>query len=163
MMHHPLMHYNGFGYGEAHDLVPVEVAPQGTELAALEADAADLMADLEVAAMEVSETISDAVEESRKYDEHRKVLIAGSALVAYVGLTNTKHKGLGLLSAVFGAYVGVKNYQEMQEAKAAESVDLGGYGAAHRKRCVRKKPGRRCPRGYRMRYLADGRVACCRR
>ena len=35
---------------------------------------------------------SDAVEESRKHDEHRKFVIAGSALAAYVGLWDLVHR-----------------------------------------------------------------------
>lgn len=162
MMQHHLMHYNGIAYGDAHEgdmIVPVEPS----QLDVAQETAIALADDFAAGAEEAAVMFSDAVEESRKHDEHRKFVIAGSALAAYVGLTNTKHKGLGLLSAGFAAYVGMKNYQEMQEAKAMESSDLAGYGAAHRKRCVRKKAGRRCPRGYRARYRADGRIACCRR
>ena len=153
MMHHPLMHYNGVGYGDSNE---------NTELATLEADAADLAADLEMVAIEVSEGISEAVEQSRQYEEHRKLLyMVGAPLVVYVGLTNSKHKGLGLLSALVGAYVGIKNYQDEKDTGSALG-GYGAYGAKHRKKCVRKKPGRKCPPGYRLRNRADGRVACCR-
>ena len=146
---HPITQHGGYG------------AP--TDLDSLKLAAANLAADLEMVATEASGDIYDAVGTSREYAAHRKlVYMVGAPLVIYVGLTNKKHKGLGLLSAAVGAYVGMKNYQESKDSEAAE---LGGYGSTI-SHCVGVQTNRRCPRGYRKRRVTGRygrtRVSCCR-
>lgn len=188
MMHYPIKHYND-AYASKFSMAPAPVKAyqrggrlsafngygfygaeeEASELAALEADAQDLLADIEVAGEEIAEGISVAVAESRKHDEHRQMLyMVGAPLIVYVGLTNTKHKGMGLLSALAGLYIGVKNYQEHQleaQADALESLsDDGSYGRPVRRQgCVPKKQSRKCPRHLPKVRWNGSRFVCCRR
>jgi len=169
-MHYPLTHYNGIGYGESHDLE----AEAAHDLAVVESSMDSALDTLEETGSEVAAGIASVVEESRQFAEHRKAIyMVGAPLIVYVGLTNTKHKGLGLISALAGLYLGVKNYQDEKDSEQAAAA-LGGYGVAGspflshlpprlRPKCVHRKPGRRCPRHLRLRYRADGTALCCRR
>lgn len=173
-MHYPLTHYHGIGYGQDNGLE----ADVAHDLALTESSLDTALDTIEETGSEVVQGIVDVVEESRQYAEHRKaVYMIGAPLIVYVGLTNTKHKGLGLLSALAGLYIGVKNYQDEKDSQQA-AASLGGYGsmvsslssmipgsvAASSRACVRKKPRRKCPPHMpHPRVRADGRVLCCRR
>lgn len=98
----------------------------------LDTDLAELQSDIAVAAEQVGEGLSEAgaeisaaVAESRKHEEHRKFLyMVGAPIVVYAGLTNKTNRTLGLLSALVGVYVGVKNYQDEQ----AEKISMNNLG-----------------------------------
>jgi hypothetical protein len=73
--------------------------------------------------------VYDLVETSRTYENHRKALyMVGAPVAVYTGM---KQGGLlGLATALFGAYVGVKNYQD---EKADEAV-YGNCGVCQHSR-----------------------------
>ncbi len=124
--HHHLAHV---GYGRLPYYSGEEgVTEPGTDLAELEADLQQAAAQAEVAVMSAGAEISEAVAETRKHAEHRKFLyMVGAPVIVYAGLTNRTNKTLGLLSALVGAYVGIKNYQD-EQAEKAQLNNLGGYG-----------------------------------
>ena len=138
------------------------------ELAAMQTELEEIAVEVEAAAIEAGQGISAAVHESREYAQHRQFLyMVGAPAIVITGLSNKKYPMLGLFTAAIGAYVGVKNYQDH---KASEPEAYAGYGTVRlpRPKCVpakRSRGGRnrRCPPGYRPRYRADGRMACCRR
>ena len=104
------------------------VTEPGTDIAELEADLQQAAAQAEVAVMAAGAEISEAVSESRKHAEHRKFLyMVGAPVIVYAGLTNKTNKTLGLLSALVGAYVGIKNYQD-EQAEKAQLNNLGQFG-----------------------------------
>ena len=101
----------------------------------LDTDLAELQSDLAVVADDAGEALSmaggeiaAAVAETRQHKEHRKFLyMVGAPIVVYAGLTNKTNRTLGLLSALVGAYVGIKNYQD-EQAEAARMSNLGRFG-----------------------------------
>jgi hypothetical protein len=99
---------------------PDGVSDAGADMADMESDMKQAMMMAESAAMTVGAGVSSAVEESRSYASHRKFLyMVGAPVIVYAGLTNKSNKTLGLLSALVGAYVGIKNYQDEQHSKMA--------------------------------------------
>jgi hypothetical protein len=99
----------------------------GIDANQIEADvmaAADAAGDL---AMDAGAEVAAVVEESRKHAEHRKFLyMVGAPVIVYAGLTNKSNKTIGMLSALVGAYIGIKNYQD-EQAEKARSTNLGRF------------------------------------
>jgi len=161
------------GYGR----LPYYSGDEG--VTAIGADASDMEADLqqalvvaEDAAMTAGAEVSALVQESRSHAEHRKFLyMVGAPVIVYAGLTNKSNKTLGLLSALVGAYVGIKNYQD-EQAEKAQMNNLGAYGVPGtpiiHPNCYDVSPGvRGCPAGYVMKVNNAGtrhaQTVCCRR
>ena len=103
------------------------VTEMGIDANQIEADvmaAADAAGDL---AMDAGAEVAAVVEESRKHAEHRKFLyMVGAPVIVYAGLTNKSNKTIGMLSALVGAYIGIKNYQD-EQAEKARSTNLGRF------------------------------------
>lgn len=100
----------------------------GVDASDMEADLQQALVVAEDAAMTAGAEVSALVQESRSHAAHRKFLyMVGAPVIVYAGLTNKSNKTLGLLSALVGVYVGVKNYQDEQDANAQVN-NLGAYG-----------------------------------
>ena len=155
------------------------VSDASADIADMESDLDQALMMAESAAMTAGAGVSSAVEESRSYAGHRKFLyMIGAPVIVYAGLTNKSNKTLGLLSALVGAYVGIKNYQDEQAEK--DQVGLDGYGVPGERviysrgapiiypNCRRKPPGiQGCPPGYVQRVNNAGmpyaKIVCCKR
>ena len=151
------------------------------QIAEIQAAASDAIEDATAAMERAEDVATEAVQTVTDNRMHRRAIyMVGAPIIIYVGLTSEKHPKLGKLAALFGMFIGLRNYRAESvdigaDAAELDLPDLSGYGRPPAYKGYRYHPNRyqrcsppkwrdgkpRCPRGSRLR-VRRGRKVCCR-